>query len=130
MNYLYFKYLKNFASASSIPIFAGAAIFSLTSIQAAQAARITFSFTPSNESGYEAGAINNWGHGNGPNYGWVSGRNTGTATDSGTGLSTTFTGAPLNQNSTTNSNLVGSAQTNGENFKFDIRGLTTKRIKN
>ena len=127
MNSLYCKYLKNIFSASVTPIVAGGAIFSLTSIQAAQAAQVTFSFTPSNETGYPPGAINNWGYGNSPNYGWISGRNTGTATDSGTGLNTTFTGAP--PNSTTNSNLVGTAKTNGKNFKFDSRSLTTKGLK-
>lgn len=126
--YLYSKYLKKFTKAkASLPIIVGTTILSSLFAQSARSAQITFSFTPTNESGYPPGAINNWGHGNSPNYGWISGRNTGTATDSGTGLNITFTGAP--PSSTTSNNLVGTAQTNAENFKFDSRNLTTKGLK-
>ena len=62
MNLLYCKYLKNLIFASAVPFTAVTAIFSLTSIQSAQAAQIDFSFDADADNN-NPNIINSWNNG-------------------------------------------------------------------
>lgn len=102
MKYLHFEYLKKLTYAkTSLPIIVGTTILSSLITQPAKAFTITFSFDADADNS-DPTVINDWNHGGsvGTTDGWTNGQNTGTATDSGTGLEFTFTGAPQNSNNT------------------------------
>lgn len=134
MKYLYSKYLQFTEAKTTLSIIVGTTILSSLIAQPVRAFNVTFSFSSDSEYTSDtglsaAGVINEWDHGSGLRDGWQARQNTGTATDSNTGLQITFTGAPQNSSST-NNNLVGSARTNTQNFNFDSRGpVTTKGMK-
>lgn len=134
MKYLYSKYLQFTEAKVTLSIIVGTTILSSLVARPSQAFNITFSFSSdseyTNDTGLSAAnVVNEWDHGSGLQDGWQAGQNTGTATDSTTGLQITFTGAPRESNSS-NDYLVGDARTNTQNFAFDQKGtITTKGMK-
>ena len=135
MKYLYSKYLQFTEAKVTLPLIVGTTILSSLVARPSQAFNITFSFSSdseyTNDTGLSAAnVVNEWDHGSGLQDGWQAGQNTGTATDSTTGLQITFTGAPRESNSSLSNRLIGDARTNDQNFNFDERGqVTTKGMK-